>query len=151
MPESHGGFNERLSTDISLGKQRQYRIDFEFEGRRGTFVFHRPSLKERLAIGVMEANLIGNMSRQCIDLASQNIARFMSTFSTLMDESPEWFDLDTIDDYELLESLYEKYFEVVKPFRGGWRKRDKGNSGAGGASGGENKVGDNERVRGIAD
>jgi len=112
-----GDKNEALEAATTLGGLQEYQIDFEYEGRRGTFVFRRPTLKTRLSIGVMEANLLAGAPRASTALETLNISRLLSTFQHVIVESPDWFDLDTVDDYGLLESLYEKYIEVVKPFR----------------------------------
>ncbi len=114
--------NEGMTQDIILGKTKYFQIDMEFKGARGTFKFRRPSLKDRLTMGVVEANFIGGTNRNAVAIETLNIARAMSVFTTVMESSPDWFDVDTFDDYEFMVALYDKYFEVTNPFRGVGKK-----------------------------
>lgn len=124
---SLGDKNEALERATTLGAQQEYQIEIDYEGRRGIFVFRRPTLKTRLAIGAMEATLLAGAPRASAALDTLNIARLLSTFQHVLVESPPWFDLDTVDDYGLLEELYEKYVEVVQPFRSRSDKASKQN------------------------
>lgn len=139
---SIGDRNQELEASTMLGNQQEYQIEFEFEGRRGIFVFRRPSLKTRLAIGAMEANLLGGAPRQSCDLTTLNIARILSTFSYVLAESPPWFNLDLEDDYEFAEALYLEYTKVVKPFRSRSDQGTKQNEGVRKKVGGKDQMAD---------
>jgi len=108
-----------LGASVALGASRQFEFEVEHEGARGRFTFHRPTMKERLTIGVLEATNLGQVNRMSVDIITRNIAHIMATFSVVLDDRPAWFNLDVIDDYDLLEKVYLKYEEVVNPFRGG--------------------------------
>jgi hypothetical protein len=132
--QNMGQANKDITSRVGLGSQKEHQIDFEFEGKGGTFVFRRPSLKDRMTISTLEANFLGHAPRNSIDLQGQTIARIMATFTVVMHEAPDWFDLNTLDDYEFAEKLYLEYLEVVRPFRGSVSKgNNEASPGAGGA------------------
>ena len=144
MKNGMGNQNPDLASQVTLGSQTQHQIDFEHEGRRGTFVFRRPSLKDRLSISILESSLLGGAPRNSIDIQGQTIARMMATFSVVMVESPDFFNLDTFDDYAFTEALYMKYMEVIRPFR---RTVGQGSQETGTAAGREDKVDDSKSVQ----
>src|SRR3990172_2663774 len=102
---------------ITLGRKKEYSVDIDFEGRRGTFVFRRPSLAERVEIGVLESAYIGGNPRNSFDVPTLNIARMIATFQKVLVRGPKWFNALKEDDYEFMEHLYEMYFQEVQPFR----------------------------------
>ena len=120
---------KNLGDSVSLGSQDEWQFDFEHGKYRGTFVMHRPTIKERLTIGVVEANLLGNTNRDAVDVVTRNIAHMVSTFKHVVDECPDWFDLESLTDYSVLEALYLKFMEKMSPFREGLSE-DEANSGA---------------------
>ncbi|QKE56372.1 tail assembly protein [Bacillus phage YungSlug] len=81
----------------------------------GTFKFHHPTVLERMQIGVMKTNMLGGMP--ATDVLTDNIAHMTAILSYACDEMPNWFKVDEIYDYEVLDRVYEVYNEWYGSFR----------------------------------
>ena len=113
--------NERLiGQGILAGNQRKVEMEFDFtefdQSYKGIFTFHHPTLQERMRIGVMKAQLLNGMDGK-VDVITDNIAYMTAVLSIVIDNAPAWFKLNELYDYEILNSVYEKYNEWVNSFR----------------------------------
>lgn len=112
--------NERLlGQGILQGKQRTHEHTFNFTeidpDYIGKFKFHHPSLVDRMNIGVLKAQMLQGLP--VVDVMTDNIAHMSSTLTFVLDEFPEWFKINEIYDYELLEKVYDEYTGWVNSFR----------------------------------
>lgn len=81
----------------------------------GTFKFHHPTVMENMRIGVVKSQLLGGLTN--VDVLTDNIAHMVATLSVVLDSKPDWFDVENMYDYELLEIVYDKYAEWYNSFR----------------------------------
>jgi len=106
------GKGKTLTTQIDLSN-----LGEGYEKFIGKFTFHYPTLMERMRIGVIKANFLGNTPAGTVDMLTDNIAHMTATLSVVVDNAPDWFKLDFLEDYDVLESIYDKYFEWYSSFR----------------------------------
>lgn len=105
---------------INQGCRRQHSFDTDYTdinpAFKGRFTVHHPTQMERLRMGVLKASLLGN---QMVDVQTENLAIVISTLDTVLDEKPDWFDMDTEDlSYDIMEAVYMEYLDWVNSFRG---------------------------------
>lgn len=80
----------------------------------GRFIFRRPTVSDRLKIGVRAAKLKDNAS---LDVTYDNIAYILATFAVIATEKPQGFDFDNAYEVDSLFELYERYNEWLTFFR----------------------------------
>ena len=112
--------NERLlGQGIAAGKNRTHEKTFNFIDINpdyvGKFKFHHPSLVDRMNIGVLKSQMLQGLPM--VDVMTDNIAHMTSTLTFVLDEFPEWFKMNEIYEYEILEQVYDEYTEWVNSFR----------------------------------
>lgn len=112
--------NERLlGQGIAQGKQRTHEKTFNFSDINpdfiGKFKFHHPSLVDRMNIGVLKSQMLQGLPM--VDVMTDNIAHMTSTLTFVLEEFPEWFKMNEIYEYEVLEKVYDEYTEWVNSFR----------------------------------
>ncbi len=117
--------NKRLlGMGVTSGKKRTHKKQLDFsqfnEEYVGTFIFHHPSLMERMQIGVLKSQMLQGLDGR-VDVTTDNIAHMSATLEVILDESPKWFNLSTIEDYEVLDGVYEEYIQWYESFR---KRRD---------------------------
>lgn len=116
--------NERnLGQEILKGNKREVtkEIDLTAVNKRyiGDFTFKVPSLMERMNIGVVKSTFLKGMKESNLDVMSQNIAHMSATLTVVCSDYPKWFDLNEIDDYIVLETVYDTYLDWENSFRTG--------------------------------
>lgn len=116
-----------LGTQVNQGKRRTHSKHMSFtdidESYVGTFKFHHPTLIERMQIGVIKTQLLQGMEG-VVDVLTDNIAHMTATLEVVLDEAPEWFKMDAIYDYQILDAVYEEYIQWYNSFR----ERNKGSN-----------------------
>ena len=70
---------------------------------------------DSLRIGVAQAKLLEYTKG--VDVTSQNIAFMFSTIKQVAIELPNWFDLNKLSDYSMLEDIYTEYDTQVSAIR----------------------------------
>lgn len=109
-----------LGQNVLLGKARTTveQVDItDFEPTFiGKFKFHSPTVMERMRIGVAKSQLLQGLEGH-VDVMTDNIAHMSATLAVVIDDAPTWFNLDEIYEYEVLERVYDKYFEWNSSFR----------------------------------
>lgn len=88
-------------------------IDPEYIGK---FKFHHPTVIERMQIGVIKSQLLQGLEGR-VDVITDNIAHMTATLEVVTDSSPEWFNVNNIYDYEVLDAVYEEYIKFYNSFR----------------------------------
>jgi hypothetical protein len=84
---------------------------------KGKFVMHRPTIGERLKIGITEARELGGYMN--VDALSSQLAHIVATFDIVVDENPPWFKAREIYEVEVLQAVYEKYLDNLQAFSDG--------------------------------
>lgn len=109
-----------LGMQILQGKKRTHTVQLDFTHINpeyvGTFKFHHPTLMERMQIGVLKSQLLNGLEGK-VDILTDNIAHMAATLEYVLDEKPEWFNADTLYDYEILETVYDEYIKWINTFR----------------------------------
>lgn len=115
-----------IGNGIAQGKERTLEKEIDFSDilpdKKGFFKFHHPTVFERMSIGLLKTQLTMGMEGS-IDTITDNIAHMTATLTYVLDEAPEWFKINEIYEYEILDRVYETYFEWYNSFR----NKDKGN------------------------
>lgn len=78
------------------------------------FVFKRPTVGDRLKIGIREAKYKENLD---LDVAYGNIAHLLATFSVVCTEAPKGFVFDEVFDFDPLFALFDRFNEWLSFFR----------------------------------
>lgn len=103
--------------------------DLGYDEYIGKFKFHYPSIVERVKIGTDQANFLNRLPRESIDVYTNNSAYIMATLMNVVDYCPDWFKLNVIGDYRVLEKVFNVYSKWVDSFRkSSKRVDDEGNS-----------------------
>lgn len=133
MAENNEAKTRLIGQQIQKGKGRTHTKQMDMsdidDNYVGTFKFHHPSLMERMNIGVVKAQMIQGLEGR-VDVLTDNIAHMSATLENVLDEFPEWFQMDQVLEYEVLERVYEEYIQWYNSFRKPSGKSDtKKNSG----------------------
>jgi len=81
----------------------------------GKFKIHRPTIGERIKIGVIEAREIEGLSN--VDILTSNLAHMIATFDVIVDEAPLWWKPRDLRDLEVLQTVYQKYVDCLQTFQ----------------------------------
>lgn len=131
--------------------------DFQIEhtypdGQRveGMFTTQRLSIRDRARIGMRRSQILGGMycvrdddgvpTGQGVDEDTENFAAMIAHLETSLIRSPEWFDLEHEEDFELVEKIYAQVMTHQNSFfRPGNRAQDGPDRAREGASGSEHQ------------
>lgn len=83
----------------------------------GTFVFHLPTLKDQLRIGIMKTrDLCQGVNPEALDSMTDNISHMVATLAVCCDSYPtdgegnsRPFDFLSLDDFEALLKIYKPF------------------------------------------
>lgn len=95
---------------------------------KGRFVFKRPTVSDRLKIGIKEAKYKENLE---LEAGYSNLAHILATFSVVCSETPKEFSFDNLYEFDPLFTLYDRYNEWLSFFRLSVQLRQETLSGAG--------------------
>jgi hypothetical protein len=76
-----------------------------------------PSMMETARIGVTRAKLLDGADNKSMDTFTDNLCYMLATLSVVTIKAPKDWNVFTLEDYEVLESLYEQYTQWVNSFR----------------------------------
>ena len=111
---------------IFSADKETYDFDVEYGNKTGNFSVKLASLMDSVAIGVNKAKLSQGL---VLDVISDNILHMTATLREVVISAPKWFNLDTLKDYLLLETVYDEYIKWADSFRSPLRQdEDKGDS-----------------------
>lgn len=112
--------DRKVGMNIIQGKERKHEVVIDLSKYNpeyvGKFVFHHPTLFERMRVGVLKSQLLSGTEGQ-VDVITDNIAHMAATLQIVVDDSPKWFDINYIFDYEVLDEVYNEYFNWYNSFR----------------------------------
>ncbi len=109
----------KLNPKLDLTNSHTFRFEWvhPVTGKEysGNFTIHRPNIRERIRIGVIEAQELGGLLN--VDSFSATLANMVATFDIIIDTSPDWFKPREIHDVEVLQGVFEKYLDYLQQFR----------------------------------
>lgn len=124
-----------IGQQVQAGKKRIHTVQIDLSDIDpeyvGTFKFHHPTVIERMQIGVMKSKLLDGLEGR-VDLITDNIAHMTATLENVLDSSPDWFNVNNVFDYEVLDTVYEEYINWYNSFRRSSARNDDGNDSDGG-------------------
>ena len=115
--------NEKMADEEKLENKNltnsfTYEMDMKVnsgETFKGTFTIHRPTIGERLKIGVLEAQKIGGLAN--IDVYTSGIAHMVATLEVVIDKAPVWWKPEEIRDLEVVQAVWEFYINRLQEFQ----------------------------------
>lgn len=85
---------------------------------KGKFVSRIPNVQDILKIGSFETEYFGKVQNiDAVPMAMQNFAFMISTLKVCLVDWPEWFDVDKIEDEEVLSAIYTNHALVVDRYK----------------------------------
>lgn len=105
------------ATAILDSNKKELEFDIDMNGYKGHFKVKHPSLLDQMNIGVVTSKLLKGIPGEQINVIANNIAFMYATIMTVGKEVPTWFSIDKMDDYSVLEEIYEKYRAWNETFR----------------------------------
>ena len=123
QPEALKTIRSKNLQNVMQGRRRTHSFYAEYTDInprfvRGRFTVHQPSQLERMQIGVLKSTLLGGVVP--IDNMTDNLSHIMATLDVVLDEKPDWFDVEDPDlEYEILEGVFMEYLNFIESFRKG--------------------------------
>lgn len=105
------------ATKIMNSDSKKHDFTLDKNGFHGEFTFKYPSLMDKMRIGTTRAKFLSGLSSDMVDVLTDNIAFMSATLMVVCIKAPKWFNLEDMDDYEVLESVYEGYKKWADTFR----------------------------------
>lgn len=114
-------FVRQNAVRILESDQKKIRISYKNMGYSGEFEFRYPSLLDRVKVGVERAKLLDGADGSSVDATTDNIVHMFSTLTVSKEVAPDWFSLESLDDYRVLEEIYDEFVKQVDNFRSLYR------------------------------
>jgi len=108
-----------VDKNLDLRNSHTFTLDLKLpsgEEFSGTFTIHRPTVKERIRIGIIEARELEGLVN--VDVFTSNLTHFVATFDVIVDSAPVWFKPRELRDVEVLQGVFEKYTDFLRTFQG---------------------------------
>lgn len=87
------------------------------KNKTGTFVFKYPSLLDRTQIGVARAKMLDGAQEQSLDKMTSDLLYIIAYLGKLCIKNPNWFNLNLIEEYDVLFDLFNEVSKWVDDFR----------------------------------
>lgn len=126
-----GNAIEKATESIMSQHNRRLTIPVDMNGYQGEFVVKYPSLKDKMNVGILRSKLTGGVPIQQLDVLTDNISYMSATLMVVTISAPKWFDIEIMDDYEVLDYVFTEYNNWVNSFR---RTNQQGNNADSGKS-----------------
>jgi hypothetical protein len=104
--------------ETKLSNTHSFQIDFDSatgEKLSGTFIVHRPTMGERIQIGVIEAQLLGGLSN--VDVFTSSLAHWISYLEVVIDQAPKWWKPRELHEPEVVQAVFDKYIDYLQKFQ----------------------------------
>lgn len=104
--------------NLNLSNTFSFKIDIKAQSGEefsGEFTVHRPTIGERIRIGVAEAQELAGLSN--IDMDTAILARTIATFDVIVDKAPAWWKPRELRDVEVLQAVWKKYSDYLQEFQ----------------------------------
>ena len=108
-----------VKKNVDLRNTHTFKIDMKLasgETFEGTFTIHRPTIGERINIGILEAQRLGGLSN--VDLYTGGLAHMLATLEIIVDDYPTWWKPQDLRDVEVIQEVYQKYIDYLNTFQG---------------------------------
>lgn len=99
------------------------------EAVSGEFTAHYPSLKDEIRIQSALSQLISGADLEYFPARVYDFAYSIAYLSVVLDETPEWFVIDKIDDQQVIIDVYKEVVDFINSFRR--KDEDRGTEGTG--------------------
>lgn len=86
------------------------------ENFKGSFSVHRPTIGERIRIGVQEGRELQGLAN--VDFLTSNLAHILATLDVVVDSNPVWWKPRDLVDLEVMQAVYDKYIDYLQGFQG---------------------------------
>jgi len=86
------------------------------ENFKGSFTVHRPTIGERIRLGVQEGRELQGLAN--VDFLTSNLAHILSTLEVVVDSCPVWWKPRDLRDLEVVQAVYDKYIDYLQEFQG---------------------------------
>lgn len=104
---------------IMTSSNKEFSFSVDINGYSGEFTMKYPSLIEKMNIGVLRAKFLDGVEVGKADTVTDNIAYITATFMVVCKNAPKWWNMDTLDDYEVMMGVWKEYDTAVSSFRSG--------------------------------
>ena len=81
----------------------------------GTFEMHRPTIGERIRIGVLEAQKLGGLGN--VDMVTAGLAHMLATLEVVVDKAPVWWKPEELRDLEVVQAVWQAYVDRLQEFQ----------------------------------
>ena len=108
---------EQATASVLSLHQRRTTIVVDMNGYSGEFVLKYPSLKDKMDIGILRSKLTGGVPTQQLDVVTDNIAYMAATLIIVTVSAPDWFDIEIMEDYNVLDYIFTEYTKWTNSFR----------------------------------
>lgn len=111
--------NEKKETalNVLILHSKTHTFEIDVDGYKGEFIVKYPSLIEQIKIGTLLSKLTEGIDAKQLDIITNNISFMVATLMVVIVKSPEWFNLDNLYDYTVLDEIYTKYADWANSFR----------------------------------
>jgi len=110
---------EAPKKNVDLRNSHTFKIEMKMpsgEEFSGSFTIHRPTIGERITIGVLEAQRLIGLSN--VDLYTGGLAHMVATLETVVDDAPIWWKPQDLRDVEVIQEVYTQYINFLNTFQG---------------------------------
>jgi len=108
-----------VKKNVDLRNTHTFKIDMKLpsgEEFSGKFTIHRPTIGERINIGIIEAQRLGGLVN--IDNFVSGLTHMVATLEVIVDDHPIWWKPQELHDVEVINEVYNKYIEYLNTFSG---------------------------------
>lgn len=108
---------------LLLASERKH--EFTIEGKvqgtdvKGQFKCKYPSVLDEIQIEVQSSNLIREANPSTLSNATYDVSYMIAYNNVLLEEKPQWYDLDILDNYQIIIEVYNEIKNFVDNFRKG--------------------------------
>lgn len=87
------------------------------KNKTGTFTFRYPSIMDKVQIGVARAKMLDGAAEQSVDNYTSNFSYMICYIGKLCIKQPGWFNLNVIDENDIIQDLFKEVTQWVDNFR----------------------------------
>lgn len=87
------------------------------ERREGMFVYHYPTVSDRIRQGIMQSQFLQGVPVESLDVVTYNIAYAMAFLASVTTQVPEWFRYEQMDSIDELQEMFVEVNDFVESFR----------------------------------
>ncbi len=108
---------ESAGSDIVNSHKRYHTFTVDHNGYKGEFTVKYPSLLDRIRIGTLRAQYLDGVPIESLDILTDNISFMAATLQVVLVKKPDWFNLEVLYDYDILDYVHTEYVKWVNSFR----------------------------------